>query len=306
MHPGIKLRHLRLFLAVADSASLTSASRDLGISQPAASKSLAELAEMLGHALFQKQGRRLVLTEAGALLRRHASEALAALEAGIGALSDETTPARISIGLLPTVSSRFFPAIAADIIATRPTYTLSIETGSHPVLLRKLRDHQIDLMIGRPPDPAEMAGLDFEFLYEEPVVAVVRGDHPLAGQPIAEVLARVPVILPTRDAVIRRALDTYLAALGLPHLRPAVETHTLAFGRGLVLASDAVWFISQGVVEAELEQGQMRQIPLGASYLSGAVGLTRVMRQAPSAPLLALMRLARDAAARRGMKPEAS
>ena len=53
----------------------------------------------------------------------------------------------------------------------------------------------------------------------------------------------------------------------------------LALGRGLLLASDAVWFISRGVVESEVEAGVLVPIALGATFLSGAVGMTTVVGQ---------------------------
>jgi LysR family transcriptional regulator, pca operon transcriptional activator len=160
--------------------------------------------------------------------------------------------------------------------------------------LRKLRERQIDLMIGRMPQAGEMAELDFEFLYEEPIVAVLRAGHPLARLPVAELLHRIPLILPGPEAIIRRTIDDFLAALGLASLRPAVETSTLALGRGLVLATDALWFISQGVVAAEVAGGQLITVPLGASYLSGAVGMTRLAAQTPPAHLSRLIRLCRE------------
>jgi LysR family transcriptional regulator, pca operon transcriptional activator len=180
-----------------------------------------------------------------------------------------------------------------------PLPTLSIETGSHPVLLRKLRDRAIDLMIGRMPQPAEMPGLEFEFLYEEPIIAAVRAGHPGRGQPIARVLRDHPVILPTRDAIIRGTVDAYLSSLNLADLVPAVETSTLALGRGLLYATDAIWFISHGVLEAEIEAGQVVTFPLGASYLSGAVGMTVVTGHVLPPTLLRLMNLARRQAEHR-------
>ena len=154
-------------------------------------------------------------------------------------------------------------------------------------------------MIGRMPQPAEMPGLEFEFLYEEPIIAAIRADHPARGMPMADFLRAYPAILPTRDAIIRATVDAYLASLNLAGLAPAVETSTLALGRGLIMATDAVWFISQGVVEAELEMGQIVTLPLGATYLSGAVGLTRVAGQRPSPDLVRLIDLSRRAAERR-------
>lgn len=299
MHPAIKLRHIRLFLAVADLGSLTAAGRAEGISQPAVSASLAELETLLGAALLTRQGRRIALTPQGDAFRRHAREALASLEAAARAALPGAGPQRLSVGLLPTVSTRFFPEIAGRFLETRPDVTLSIETGAHPDLLRKLKDRRIDLMIGRMPQAAELPGLDFEFLYEEPIVAAVRAGHPGAGLPLARFLDDYPAILPTRDAIIRKTVDEFLAALNRADLVPAVETSTLALGRGLILATDAVWFISQGVIEAELEAGSVRTLPLGATYLSGAVGMTVAAGHVLPDPLLRLMALARAAAGAR-------
>ena len=106
----------------------------------------------------------------------------------------------------------------------RPAGTLSIEIGSHPFLLQKPRDRQMDLMIGRMPNAAEMQGVDFEYLLEEPIIAVVKAGHKAGRAPIAMSLRDYPVILPTRDAIIRKNVDEYLAALGLAGLEPAVET----------------------------------------------------------------------------------
>lgn len=295
IHSGVKLRQVRLFLQIADSGGLTAAGAALGLSQPALSKSLAELEDLLGVGLFHRLGRRLVLTPAGEAFRRHAKEALASLDAGAQAIRGKGGRQRILVGLLPTVSTRFFPAVVGRFLQDRPSVTLSIETGSHPFLLQKLRMRQMDLMIGRMPDAAEMAGLDFEYLYEEPIIAVVKAGHPAQRTPIADILRHYPVILPTRESIIRKNVDEYLAALGLIGLDPAVETSTLALGRGLLLASDAIWFISKGVVENEVESGQLVPIPLGATFLSGAVGMTTITGAAIPPAIAALMRLCRDA-----------
>ena len=65
MPSAIKLRHIRLFLAVADHGSLTAAGRAQGLSQPAVSKSLAEMEALLGARLMQRQGRRVDLAVRG-------------------------------------------------------------------------------------------------------------------------------------------------------------------------------------------------------------------------------------------------
>jgi LysR family pca operon transcriptional activator len=295
MHAGVKLRQIRVFLQIAEKGGLTAAAGALGLSQPAVSKSLAELEDLLGALLFQRLGRRTVLTAEGEAFRRHAREAVAALDAGAQQVRGEGLRQRVSVGLLPTVSTRFFPKVVGRFLEGRPAVTLSIETGSHPFLLQKLRARQMDLMIGRMPNAAEMAGVSFEYLYEEPIIAVVRAGHPAARFEIGRILRDYPVILPTRDAIIRKNVDEYLGALGLAGLEPAVETSTLALGRGLLLASDAVWFISKGVVENEVEAGQLVPIALGATFLSGAVGMTTVVGAEVPGAVAVLMRMCREA-----------
>lgn len=275
MHPAIKLRHIRAFLDIASEGSLSAVAMRQGITQPGLSRSLSELEALLGVQLFLREKRRLVLTEEGALFRRHAAQALQMLELGAATLQPGTGSGAIRIGILPSAATTLFPKVALRFRAFAPETVLKIETGPHFHLLRMLREGGIDLMVGRMPAAADMAGLSFEHLYEEPITLVVRRGHPGIGQPIPVLLQRVPVILPPETALIRRAVDEYLLSLGISGLRPAVETVALAVGRGMVVNSDAAWFISRGVVDEELKRGDLVEVPTGARFLSGAVGITR-------------------------------
>lgn len=297
MHPAIKLRHIRAFLDIAAEGGLSPVARAHGISQPALSRTLAEMEDLLGVPLFRREKRRLVLTEAGAVFRRHASLGLQALEAGAAALRPGADGGSIRVGILPTAATRLFPRVALRFRAIRPGTLLKIETGPHSYLLRLLRDGDIDLMIGRMPVAGEMAGLAFRHLYEEEIVLVARADHPMAAQPVAAVLPAVPLILPPEGALIRRAVDDFLASLGLPALRPAFETVALAVGRGILAGSDAVWFISRGVVAEEVDRGDMTVLPTGARFLSGSVGITHRQAGQPAEGLELLLRLCEESAA---------
>ncbi|MEI6801218.1 MAG: LysR substrate-binding domain-containing protein [Pseudomonadota bacterium] len=281
IHRAIKLRHIRAFLDIAAEGNLSAVARAQGITQPALSRTLAELEDLLDQSLFLRQGRRLILTESGAVFRRHALATLQSLEAGVAAIRPGQGGA-IRVGVLPTVATRFFPQVVLSFREMRPDVMLSIETGPHHYLIRLLRDGALDLMIGRLPAASEMSGLSFEHLYEEDVVLVARADHPLSHLPLTEVLANVPLILPPATALIRPAVDAYLASLGLNGVKPAIETVSLALGRGICLASDAMWFISRGVVIEDLSSGMMAERPTGARFLSGAVGITRRQGDPPS------------------------
>lgn len=297
MHPGIKLRHIRAFLDIASEASLSAVARAQGITQPALSRSLAELEAMLGEKLFHRQGRRLVLTEAGAVFRRHASLGLQALETGAAALRPGgDAGGRLRVGVLPTAATRLFPRVAMRFQALAPHWVLALETGPHAYLVRLLREGRIDLMVGRLPVATDMADLRFDHLYEDDVVLAARAGHPMLGRPAAEIIAAQPLILPPVDAIIRRAVDDYLAALGMTGRRAAFETVALPVGRGIVRGSDALWFISRGVIQDELDQGLLVTIPVELRFLSGAVGLTRRQSQVEPPGLDLLCTLLRDEA----------
>ena len=296
MHPALKLRHIRLFLAIADSGNLSVAAQHLGLSQPALSKSLAETEALLGGALFLRQGRRLVLTPEGEVFRRHVRQALINLDSAAMAFEAAADPRTITIGLLPTVSTRFFPLVATRFLAEMPSVSMSMETGPHDYLLQKLRDRRIDLMVGRMPDAIEMAGINFEYLYEEPIVLVARRDHPQAGAGVVQAVRNSLLVLPTRDAIIRRLVDDFLVSVDLGDARPAVETSTLALGRGLLLTANAVWFISRGVVANELASGELITIDHGATYLAGAVGLVQLQGGVQSESHNRLVELLRETA----------
>ena len=107
--PRIKIRHIACFLEVARLRSVVGAADALNISQPAATKTIQELEEILGEPLFDRTRRRLSLSGFGDVFYRYAATSLAALRQGIDAArgADEVTTVRI--GALPSVSARILP-----------------------------------------------------------------------------------------------------------------------------------------------------------------------------------------------------
>jgi LysR family pca operon transcriptional activator len=106
--PRIKLRHITCFLEISRLKSVAAAADVLSISQPAVSKTLAELEDLLGMPLFDRSRRTLFLTPYGEVFLRYASTSLTALKQGIAsALS--TGAEVVKIGALPTVSARILP-----------------------------------------------------------------------------------------------------------------------------------------------------------------------------------------------------
>lgn len=288
----VKYRHIQCFLEVARRRSLVKAADALAITQPAVSKTLKELEEILGVRLFERSRKGVELTQFGDVLLHYAGASLAALKQGL----DSVAQARMSgdsflnVGVLPSVAARIFPEAVQRFEAEAIGTVLTMEAGPNRFLLGRLRVGELDLVVGRLADPEQMQGLSFTHLYSESVSLVVRRGHPLLDEPSAD-LARIAdftVLYPTREAIIRPYVERLLIAHGVTHLPKRVETISDTFGRIYTLDSDAVWIISSGVVARDIANGDLVEVPVKTAETLGPVGLT-TRADTPPTPALILM-----------------
>ncbi len=274
----IKLRHLSCFLEVAAQRSFVAAADVLHLTQPAVSKAIAELEEILATALFERSRRGVFLTPHGEAFRRYAGATMTALRQGIDTVAQGVTRGGyiLSVGVLPTVAARLMPFAVQEAKEAGLGATLRVIIGPNDYLLERLRRGDLDLVVGRLAAPAAMQGLLFEHLYSEEVVFVVRPEHPLVGErPVAlRDLSRFTVLLPIADSIIRPAVDQLLIAHGVPALPDVIETVSPTFGRRYARTSDAVWIISRGVVDEDITTGALVRLPVEAAEAVGPVGLT--------------------------------
>ncbi|MCQ1838897.1 pca operon transcription factor PcaQ [Neorhizobium galegae] len=296
----VKFRHLHTFVEVARQKSVVKAAEILHVSQPAVTKTIRELEEALGVAMFERDGRGIRITRYGEVFLRHAGAALTALRHGVDSVSQELYDSAppVRIGALPTVSTRVMPRAMTLFLAEKTGSRVKIVTGDNAVLMEQLRVGELDLVVGRLALPEKMTGLSFEHLYSEQVVFAVRAGHPLLDgkRSIFEGLADYPVLMPTRGSIIRPSVEQFLIANGVASLPTQVETVSDAFGRAFVRSSDAIWIISAGVVAADIEDGVLATLPIDTSETRGPVGLTIRADANPSTPLSILMQTIRQAA----------
>lgn len=272
----IRLRHLRCFLETARLGSLTVAAQTLNVSQPAASKTLRELEDILGLPLFDRTGRRLRLTAAGQVFQQHAGSAMIELDRAQDLVRNAPRRStRVTVGALPTAATTLLPQAALAFRDRFPECLLRVTTGPNWLLMSQLREGALDLVVGRMAGATGMEGLTFRPLYSERIAAIVRPGHPLLGQPVPMgALADYPLILPPPGAAIAGAVRSYLARQGIAPGSQAYETVSLAFGRRVVQGSDAVWFISLGVVSVELAKGELAELTTGEDLPAGPAGIS--------------------------------
>lgn len=299
----VKYRHLQCFLEIARQRSVVKAAAALSVTQPAVSKTVRELEELLGVALFERRGRGVALTRFGDVFLRYAGASVTALRQGIDSITQARTKGgmTIKVGALPTVSTRVMP-LAVSLFKQQDMGTVvRVVTGDNSVLLSQLRTGDLDLVVGRLADPELMTGLSFEHLYSERVCFVVRPDHPLLGEKPFDLakIRRHTVLMPTEGSIIRPMVDRFLISHGLATMPDQIETVSMAFGRRYTRMTDAVWIISRGVILDDLADGVLAELPVETEATTGPVGLTTRADTPPSLPSVMLMQTIRESAGRR-------
>lgn len=272
----IKFRHIQCFVEIARETSFKRAAEKLYLSQPAISKSIKELEAIIGATLMQRSRSGVELTRQGEVFLHFAQMSLASLQQGLAGVEQEGTATKetITIGALPSVAAWLMPAVSNEFAGMAPNAMLRIMDGPHGYLVERLRLGELDLVIGRMGRPESMQGISFSQLFSEEVVVVVRPGHPLVDNPdLTSIIGDWPVIYPPEGAAIRPLVERLLIANGIGNIPNRIETVSGAFGRAHTRHSDAVWFISGGVVANDIADGLLLKLPINMRITQGPVGL---------------------------------
>lgn len=218
---NITFRQLRLFLALADTLSVSRAARECHVTQPTASMQLKEITESVGVPLYEVISRRVHLTDAGRDLARTA-RSIADDWAAFGQRIDATrglTRGQLRVAVVST-AKYFVPRLLGSFCTRYPEIDISLEVLNRDGVVQRLRDNQDDLYImSMPPTDID---LEDQVFMPNPLVVIAASDHPLAARrrlPLAE-LSTQRFILRERGSGTRMAIDAHFKRLRFrPELR---------------------------------------------------------------------------------------
>ncbi|WP_425513256.1 LysR family transcriptional regulator [Xanthomonas fragariae] len=212
------------------------------MTQPAASKLLAEMEDMLGVKLFERHARGVEPTWYGQVLIRRARAAMSE----IGRAQEEIAALRAgrmgqaSIGTVVNPGTNLVPQAIAEVKREFPDILVRVEMDYSRPLVAKLLDGQLDIVIGRILGPESVGELEFEPLADEPHSVIARAGHPLAsraGLQHAD-LVRHGWILPPADSMLRARLDSMFLEHGVQTPTNAIETSSLPVTSALLRGTD--------------------------------------------------------------------
>jgi DNA-binding transcriptional LysR family regulator len=259
----LNFNQLRAFYEAAKAQNFSLAARNLCVTQPAVTAQIRALEEQLEIRLFKKRGRRMVLSEAGALLFQHAHEVFE-IEKRMERVLEEMRELRrglLKIGTTKTYARYLMPTLITRFHAAYPQIKIILDEGSSLEVCRSLTDLRNELAVVAMAE--DVKGLRLVPFRQEEVVLFAAPSHTLAqGEGIRfEQLAGQLIIMKeegsSTHALIRRAFERR----GLtPNV--LVETSNLEFIKEIVEKGEGVSFLVRSAISQEAEEGRIRVIPV--------------------------------------------
>jgi LysR family hydrogen peroxide-inducible transcriptional activator len=266
---------LRAFVAVAEKQHFSSAATTLGVSQSTLSQALAALEAGLGTQLIERSTRRVFLTTEGTALLPRAQAVVDAVDAFSAAAAGASDPlqAGVRLGLIPTVAPYVLPTVLAGLAEQLPSLTLRVIEDQTERLLRLLREGSLDAALIALPD-SDMPGVGMTAvpIYDEDFVLALPPGHPLSGK--------------------RRVPASALAELPL-----------LLLDEGHCLRDQALDVCQKAGVRAELANTRAASLATAVQCVTGGLGVTLIPRSAvPVEAARSRLGLAQFAAPRPGRR----
>ncbi len=218
---NVTFRQLRLFLALADTGSVSAAARAVHVTQPTASMQLRELAGAVGLPLHEVVSRRVHLTQAGEHLARTARAMVAEWDAFGQEVAAMKGLERGSLRVAVVSTAKYFiPRLLGEFCRRHPGVEISLEVMNRDGVLQRLRENRDDLYVMSQP-PADIEIEDRVFL-PNPLVAIAPASHPLARRRRLALkdLAGERFLLREKGSGTRMATDAHFArARFVPQVR---------------------------------------------------------------------------------------
>lgn len=280
----LNFKHLRYFRAVAHIGNLTRAAAQLNLSQSALSVQIRKLEAQLGHALFDRKGRQLHLTEAGRIALDYADAIFSTSEELLGTMAGARASRPVlRIGAMATLSRNFQIGLLRPLLG-RTDAGLVLRSGSPDVLLADLEALALDaVLLNAAPGP-DRAGMFRSFRLAEQQVSLVGTPARLQRiGALAETLSAHPVVLPSSYGSIRTGFEALAERLGI-RPRIAAEADDMAMLRLLAREDVGIAVLPPVVVRDELQSGQLIEAHLLPGVFESFYAVT-VERRFPN-PLL--------------------
>jgi DNA-binding transcriptional LysR family regulator len=273
----MEFRDLGYFLQAATTGHIGRAASELGLTQPALTKSIARLERQVNARLFERTAKGVRLTDAGERLSTHALRLRTALDDAKRELADlsggKSGHLRIGAGL--TMAQYLIPRACAQLVADLPRVSLEISTGTGDTLIPALRNGALDVVVTGVPLASD-ADLKQEVIAEDEVRVVARRLHPLfrVRKPTIQHFMEQRWILPRPGALLSIWLTARCRDLGSAAPQPAVISDSMPALLSMVANSDLLSFQALSAVQHSPLHGSIRSFDFEGLVWRRRIGVT--------------------------------
>jgi len=294
MHDPVEIRHLRYFLAVAEAGSFSRGADRLGISQPSVSQQMRDLETDLRVRLFERRGKRILLTPSGLIFQEHAHAILSQLENCLQELSSEPGQLRgvLRLGVVPILNVSLVPQLMGVFAPAHPGISLIVEEISSTENETALEEGRMDVGLGFL--TRHSPNLRYERLCTDEFALIISAAHPWAKRrviPFSELHQQRLLQLPD-TFVMRRMTDEICR-------NHQVRPRTVAEINAIETLLRSLAPLQAGALMPKIalrgrESLKLRAVPLRGKKLGLEIGLLRLRDSAANVAVAEFTNLAKS------------
>ncbi len=279
----LKMRELRVLLAVAEKGSFRKAAQALHITQPAVTSAIADLERTLGVPLFERTPHGTVLTAFGASLSRHASAIFDELRLAAEELTVISTgwSGSLRVGTVPMPATSILPVALIRLLKDHPDVFVSVIEASEAVLAEAVKARKIDLFVSRLPSHAMDDELQYKVLYEDAICVIASRTHRLAGRKSVRYaeLANERWIMPPEGTFFSEHVQRVLGAGGFAMPRHSIKTMSIPVMYGMVAEGQFLAFAACSQYRFTPMRPLLGALPLDLPGVTAPIGIVTPKRR---------------------------
>ena len=274
MKAPLDSRQIRTFNVLARTGSFTQAARELHLTQSGVSHAMKALETDVGCRLFDRLGKKVVLTQAGEQLLQHVVKILHEMDSARESLGHlgKWGRGRLRLGASTTACQHIIPPVLREFKESFPEHNIAIEPGDAPQLVAALLHHRIDLALA--PEVTKEPRLECHPLFSDALQFAVSPQHPWAqaGRVEREDIPRQSFIFYNKQSITFRLIEDYFRHEQMV-LNTVIELGSMEAIKELVKLGLGVSILAPWVARKEIEEGSLVALPLGRRKLHRRWGI---------------------------------
>ena len=261
----MKLNQIRDFLAVAQAGGVRAAARELGLSQPAISKSLQQLEADLGAPLFERNTTGAALTAAGQAFLSRARAVTAELERARDEVAQIqcAAPGVVAVAMTGIPSMHLLPAALRRFRRRHPQAQVRVVERRYDATLQELREGLLDLAVMPQPAGAADRRLVIEPILHDVAVVIARRQHPLRRAELLEELLDAPWLVTRMRGDKAEEFENIFRRQKLRAPQTLLLCESVVGSLSLLAGSDLLAYLPSRWLGSVLTRSLLERIPVG-------------------------------------------